>query len=477
MNVILMIFDSLRKDCVSAYGVPPWGAVQTPHFKAFSEQALVMTRAFPESLPTLPARRAIYTGQRVYPFHNADFRLKGDFRGAPGWGPIPESQATLAEILGAAGYRTGLVSDVYHMFKPSKSFWRGFDQWNFIRGQEMDPYRSGPRLTQEQIAEWYPQEMRDLGLGNKVVTRAVEDFVRQCVMNYHDRTREEDYLSPRVLREAALWLEQNRDAEHFFLTIESFDPHEPWLPPPHYRELYDSGSGDEQIISGYGDVENLSAALLARTRANYSGEVTLCDRWFGHLMEQLRVMGLLDDTLVILTSDHGHTIGDRGYMGKRGYPSMPEVYDIPLMIRFPEGKFAGRRSDIFVQHHDITALILDFLGVAPLEPIDGISFLEAATIGGAGHRDHVTIAWGPSPTVITNDWWLNCKVDGSGVLLYDLTTAEPFAVDVAAEHPDTVDELYALALQDAAGGFPDWLLDMARQQENAPGCSAIAARA
>jgi len=106
-------------------------------------------------------RRAIYTGQRVYPFQDGDFHLKGDFVGAPGWGPIPENQPTLAEMLSEGGYRTGLISDVYHMFKPSKNFWRGFDQWTFLRGQETDPSRSGPRLTQAEINYWLPEEIRN----------------------------------------------------------------------------------------------------------------------------------------------------------------------------------------------------------------------------------------------------------------------------------------------------------------------------
>ena len=113
MNIVLVVFDSLRKDCVGVYGSPPWGKVRTPHFDALAGESLVMTRAFPESLPTLPTRRALYTGQRVYPFDNGDFRLKGDFVGAPGWGPIPEEQATLAEMLTGAGYRTGLIADVW----------------------------------------------------------------------------------------------------------------------------------------------------------------------------------------------------------------------------------------------------------------------------------------------------------------------------------------------------------------------------
>jgi len=468
VNIILVIFDSLRKDSTGVYGPPPWGELHTPHFQAFARESLVLSRVYPESLPTLPARRAIYTGRRVYPFHNADFRLKGDFVGAPGWGPIPEDQDTLAEMLSRAGYRTGLIADVYHMFKPSKNYTRGFDQWTFLRGQETDPARSGPRLSQAELDHWLPKEMQ---------TEANIRFIQQCMMNLRDRTREEDYFAPRVLREAALWLEQNADAERFFLTVESFNPHEPWLIPPYYRKLYLKEEGQEQVKSGYHDVSQLPPYLLERTRANYKGAVTLCDRWFGHFMESLRVMGLLDNTAVIFTTDHGHSIGDRNYMGKRGYPSAPEVYDVPLMIRFPGAEHAGTTSDAFVQHHDITAAILELAQVEPETPIDGLSFLDAALKGAPGARDHVTVAWGSTPTVITDRWWMNCKVDGTGVLLYDLQAGEPCAANVARAHPDVVNELFALAVADARGGFPEWLLELARNQADAPGCSDLAARA
>jgi len=470
VNIVLVIFDSLRKDCTGVYGSPPWWRIQTPHFDALARESLVFTRAYPESLPTLPTRRAIYTGQRVYPFRNDDFRLKGDFVGAPGWGPIREDQHTLAEVLRDAGYRTGLIADVYHMFKPSKNFWRGFDQWTFLRGQEVDPYRSGPRLTEEQLDYWLPKEVRGEG------HQARSMFVQQCIMNYYGRTSEPEYFAPKVLREAALWLEQNQDAGKFFLTVESFDPHEPWLPPPHYRKMYSEEEGREQVVSAYGDVSWMDAALLTRTQANYCGEVTMCDRWFGYFMESMRVLGLLDNTLLIFTSDHGHSIGDRDYMGKRGYPASPEVYDVPLMVRFPGAEHAGLTSDMFVQHHDITAAILETAGVEPPDPIDGISFLDDALGGRPGQRDHVTVGWGSTPTVITRKWWFNCKADGTGVLLHDLEAEDPFAVNVADEHPDVVRELFALALEDAGGDFPDWIVELAKNQADAPGCSSLAAR-
>ena len=468
MNIILVIFDSLRKDCLGVYGSPPWGKVHTPHFDAFAGESLVMTRVYPESLPTLPARRAIYTGQRVYPFHNGDFRLKGDFVGAPGWGPIPEEQHTLAEMLSEARYRTGLVSDVYHMFKPSKNFWRGFHQWTFLRGQEIDPSRSGPRLTQTEIDYWLPKEMQNRGTIN---------FIQRCMTNMRDRTREEDYFAPRVLKEAVVWLEQNQDADSFFLTIESFDPHEPWLVPERYRKMYLKEGGREQVISWYSDVSSVDRKLIERTQANYSGEVTMCDQWFGYFMESMRTLDLLDNTMVIFTSDHGHSIGDRNYLGKQGYPSAPEVYDIPLLIRFPEAQYAGVTSDMFVQHHDIAATILEVANVKPPAEIDAISFLEDAIAGKTGPREHVTVGWGAAVTVITDRWWLNCKVDGTGILLHDLEAAEPFARNVARENSGVVSQLFALAKEDAGGSFPEWLIEIARTQADAPGCSDLAARA
>ncbi len=466
-NVILVVFDSLRKDCVGAYGPPPWGPVYTPHLDSLARESLLMTRAYPESLPTLPARRALYTGRRVYPFHNGDFHLKGDFVGAPGWGPIPEDQPTLAELLSEAGYRTALVSDVYHMFKPSKNFWRGFDQWTFLRGQEKDPYRSGPRLTQEQLDYWLPRHLQN---------EQTVEFIQQCIMNIHDRTKEEDYFAPQVFKAAAVWLEQNQDAERFFLTVESFDPHEPWLVPAHYRRMYLEEEGQEQVKSGYEDTLQLDEALLRRTRANYYGEVTMCDRWFGYFMESLRVLGRLDDTLLILTTDHGHSIGDRNYMGKRGYPSAPEVYDVPLMVRFPGAEHAGTTSGMFVQHHDISAAVLEAAAVELPAEIEGRSFIQGALTGDPGPRDHVTVGWGSTPTVITERWWFNGKVDGTGALLYDLQAPDPFARNVAGEHPYVVRRLFARAVEDAGGGFPDWLVELARNQADAPGCSDLAAR-
>ena len=150
MNIILVIMDTLRKDHVGAYG-NEW--IQTPHLDAFARESVLFTRCYPESLPTLPhppgdAHRAAHL-----PLSRAP-RFQGRlFAARRAGGRSPKSQDTMAEMLRAAGYRSALITDCYHQFKPSKNFHRGFDEWSWVRGQEADPYRAGPGVSEDEIAQ------------------------------------------------------------------------------------------------------------------------------------------------------------------------------------------------------------------------------------------------------------------------------------------------------------------------------------
>jgi arylsulfatase A-like enzyme len=470
MNIVFVVFDTLRKDCIGVYGEPFWGKVQTPNLDRFAGESLMFTGVYPEVLPTIPARRSIYTGKRVYPFHRGEFSLKGDFVGAAGWGPIPEEDDTLAEILQANGYRTGLISSLYHQFKPSKNYWRGFDQWTFVRGKENDPYRSGPEPTEEEIRHYLPEEME--------TSPYRREFIKRVIKNIRNLKHEEDYPVAQVMMESVRWLEENRDAKNFFLMVESFDPHEPWNVPVHYREMYDSETTREQILSGYSDTRGLPDELLKRTQANYSGLVSMCDRWFGYLYESIKNMGLLNDTVVIVTSDHGHSIGDRNYIGKRGYPSSPDVIDIPLFIKHPKGEGVGKKSDIIVQHNDYFSLVLGFSGLkydTKEKGIDGKDFWGPA-LENKSLRHHVTIGWSSGITLIEGNWWMNCRANGKGTFLYDREKDPEMKTNIASDNQDVVDRLFSLAVKDAGGKFPDYILKGAEEAKDFPGCSAIAAK-
>jgi arylsulfatase A-like enzyme len=258
--------------------------------------------------------------------------------------------------------------------------------------------------------------------------------------------------------------------------VECFDPHEPWFVPEHYRRMYGAQAGQQQQVASRYRRGGIGEEFLSSTQINYSALCTMCDRWFQHFYETMRNMGLLERTLLIVTSDHGHSIGDRGYLGKTGYPSDPSVFDVPLMVRHPEGRGAGKRTDYLVQHHDLTAQILSFAGVEPPEPIDGRPFFDAAVKGEEPGRDHATVGWGSAVTVIKDRWHFNCKVDGTGPFLYDLETDPRCETNVADDRPGVVRELFEMAVRDAGGEFPEYLTELARTEQDAPGCSSLAAR-
>jgi len=239
--------------------------------------------------------------------------------------------------------------------------------------------------------------------------------------------------------------------------------------------MYDDSAGQDNVLSPYAEME-MPADLLLRTRANYAGLVTMVDHWFGSLIDALDEGGWLEDTIVAVTGDHGHSMLERGYMGKRGYPGVPEVFNVPLLLRLPGGERGGWASPLWVQHHDLAATLLDLSGVSAPAPLDGISVGPALLNSAPAARDHVVAGWGSGVVVVTEQWWLSIKANGRGALLYPRAdVADPKAISVAEQHPDAVRELFALALTAASGEFPDYILAAADRNEDAPGCSPVAA--
>ena len=138
MKAIVVILDSLRRDHVGCYGAD---SIHTPALDQLSRESVRYTNPKPEALATIQTRRALHTGNRVFPFGGHQ-SAKGDNVRLLGWGAHSDSVVTMSEIARNAGLHTGLVTDTYHQFKPSMNFHRGFDQFRWIRGQENDHWNS-----------------------------------------------------------------------------------------------------------------------------------------------------------------------------------------------------------------------------------------------------------------------------------------------------------------------------------------------
>jgi arylsulfatase A-like enzyme len=439
MNVVLIIIDSLRKDHVGAYG-NSW--IKTPSLDAFARESLRFTRAYPESLPTICARRAIHTGFRTFPYKDRP----SEQRHAPayGWLPIPREQATLAETLEARGYQTMLVTDTYHQFRPPMDFNRGFDTCYWIRGQEKDHYRPILPASDEEIRERYLLHGEALK-------------ARQYLANTRDRETEEDWFAPRVFLRATEFLEAASKREPFFLVVDNYDPHEPWDPPEKYTSLYypDGFDGPEPFTSIYGRDDYLTERQLRRMRALYAGEVTMVDHWLGRFLDRMDELDLFENTLLILLSDHGHALGEHGYTGKPHYALWPELTDIVFMIRHPEGKGAGETSDYYASTHDVAPTILGFLGVEPVQPMEGQDLSMLLEGRGPEQRPHFTLGYSEFVWARDEGYAMFGRNDGEEAKLYDLLADPKMDSDVAAKHPDVVRRMFEeYVIGDAGGPLP-----------------------
>lgn len=444
MNVILIILDSLRKDHVGAYG-NDW--IQTPNLDALAKESLKFSRAYPESIPTIPARRAIHTGLRTWPFRNW-VPQKGETFFPAGWQRIPEDQTTLSETLKPEGYNTALITDTQHMFKASMNFQRGFDIFDYIRGQERDRYRSPLRVSEDLVARYTVD-------GNDASMRAK---VRQHLANTTYRKKEEDWFAPQVFTRAMDYLEVAREAQPFFLVVDSFDPHEPWDPPKKYVNLYDEGyRGSEPIAPNYSEAGWISERETKRMRNLYAAEVTFTDRWLGNFLDKVDNLGLMASTLFVVLSDHGVALAEHDATGKPSFALWPELTDVPFFVRYPDGKGAGETSDYYASTHDVAPTVLGALGIEPRQPMQGQNLGVIPDGGSPDPRPHFTLGYNDYVWTRDDQYAMFSLHDGSNARLYDLQRDQEMRNDISGSTPGVVERMFEeYVLADAGGPLPTY---------------------
>jgi arylsulfatase A-like enzyme len=419
-NIIVIMLDSLRYDHLGCYGDDK---VQTPNIDRLAQESVIFENAYPEGLPTIPVRTSLFTGNRT--LHSRP------------WQPLTREDQTMAEILDEYGYVSALIADTYHLFKPGMNFHRGFRTFRWIRGQEADAYVSAP----------HNKDLRDY---TKPVMRntPTEAMLDQYLRNTSQREKEEDYFVAQVMRASAEWLESNRVHPHFLLWIDSFDPHEPWDPPPEYERLYadPNYSGPRLIHPMYGPVDWMTEEELNYTRALYAGEVTFVDKWVGYLLDKIRELGLFENSIIVLLADHGHPHGDHGSIMKTPDNLYSELLRIPLLIRHPRGLYAGKRIDALVQTDDLLPTILDLLNLShETLAMTGQSMWPLVVGAQDKLRDCVVTGYyGSQHRCVRNETWSYIyRPHGHPPELYNLQEDPKEQNNVAHTYPEKADELAA----------------------------------
>ncbi|WP_114284015.1 sulfatase [Candidatus Halocynthiibacter alkanivorans] len=366
MKTVFVLFDSLNRLALGAYGGT---AIETPNFDRFAKLAVTFDKHYVGSLPCMPARRDLHTGRLNF-MHRS-------------WGPLEPFDESFARTLSQNGVYTHLISDHLHYFEDGGwGYANAFDSWDFIRGQEYDPVKALVVPPVDRIIEKYDERHYPFaGLKpGKTMTRHNSEKMAwkksRAAVNRDFLKEEADFPTAKCFASAFEFLDLNAAADDWFLQLECFDPHEPFVAPERFRAAYDSGySGKILDWPVYEKVTN-SAEEIAEIRGNYAALIAMCDEYFGKLLDYFDAHDLWKDTALVLTTDHGFLLSEHEWWGKNRTPYYEEISHIPLMIRHPDhGGAAGSRRSGLTQTPDLMPTFLDFHGCKVPTSVTGASLL------------------------------------------------------------------------------------------------------
>jgi len=314
-NVVVVSLDTLRFDHLGCYG---YERPVSPNLDIMADQGLLFRRAYSHAPFTLPSHASLFTS--LYPsVHCAD---------DPKSTVLPEGVPLLAEILARSGMATASFNGgclVSHEF----GFHRGFDLYC-----EVDPL--GDRFL-----DGITPNMNRLADGSKG-----------------------------SLDRAFSWMEETRDRP-FFLFLHTFMVHD-YMPPPemldklgvrHPRGLEQGEETWERIKKEYFRGDGLSPEELEWCVDTYDAAVMTADEMVGRLLRELKALDLMNDTLVIVTSDHGEEFMDHGGL-LHCWTVYEELIRVPLLMHVP-GIKGGSEVETRVNQVDIVPTVLDWLGMDP----------------------------------------------------------------------------------------------------------------
>jgi arylsulfatase A-like enzyme len=444
--VVLIVIDSLRADHVGAYGNE---VVRTPAIDSLAAEGVLFSRVYPEAMPTVPMRRTIMTGLRAFPF--TGWKAWEGMATRPGWQPIMPAERTIVEDMRDAGFHTSFVSD--NPFLTSADIFETFrarlDSYVKVPGQRGER-RPAETVPLEQAARWLPEPMRD---------EAEIAGVQRYLANNGRGEHAGQTAAARVFRTAARELDRMPADRPFFMVVDSFDPHEPWVPPRRFVDMYGDPAydGPEIATIDYRDSGYLTGAEIEHLQATYKASVTIMDLWLGTFLDRLRERGLDRDTVIALVADHGVLVGEHGWTGKGDYQLHPELIHVPLIVRHPDGRGAGTTSDYFANTLDLPPTLMALAGARPAERFEGTD-LSPILDGDrpAAERPFTYGGYGNFCFATDGRFKLISANDRGKHKLYDVAADPGETEDVAADNPDVADELYAGLVAEIGGEPPPW---------------------
>jgi arylsulfatase A-like enzyme len=353
MKAVFVLFDSLNRHLLGAYG---GRRIKTPNFDRLAARSLTFDRHYVGSLPCMPARRDMLTGRLSF-LHRS-------------WGPLEPFDNAAPQLLHGGGVYSHLITDHFHYWEDGGATYHNrYDSYEFVRGQEGDPWKAMVQPHWERLRELYHARQ---------FTTERRKYFSQNIINREFIKEEKDFPSVQCFAHGFDFLDRNQGADNWMLQIETFDPHEPFYAPARFKAPFDTGwTGPVRDWPRYGRVDELPAEC-EELRANYYAVVSMCDFLLGQLLDYFDGHDLWKDTALVVTTDHGFLLGEHDFWAKNRMNLYEEIVHIPLFVHDPRRPQPGVRSAALTQSIDLAPTLLDLFGLPAPAEMEGHSVLAAA---------------------------------------------------------------------------------------------------
>lgn len=351
MKAIIVFYDSLNKRYLPAYN--PECDTIAPNFTRLAKQSVQFNNSYVGSMPCIPARREFHTGR--YNFLHRE------------WGPLEPFDDSLPEHLKKQGIYTHLISDHLHYWEDGgANYHTRYSSWEIVRGQEGDHWKGQVRRPDIPPVVKVPRQQS--GEGESGLWRY--DWVnRQYIVE------KEDFPQKQCFDRGIEFIEKNKDADHWLLHLETFDPHEPFYAPREYLDLYPEEYDGRHFDWPRGEAVE-TAAEIDHCRRNYKALVTMCDDQLGRILDLMDRYQLWDDTMLIVGTDHGFLLAEHGHWGKNQMPYYNEIANNPLFIWDPRSGVKGEERSSLVQMIDWAPTLYDYFQVSCPADVQGRNLAE-----------------------------------------------------------------------------------------------------
>ncbi len=396
-NIIIFAIDSIRRDHMSCYG---YERLTTPYLDRLAADGVLFENAFSTYIPTTPAYSSILTGRDVMGTQQVSLSPQG---------PLDPNHPTLPEILKAAGYKTTCVGF-------DGGFFRGFDEY----------------LNFEGWVSWEDRPARKAENLNNVAIPAIEKHAKS--------------------------------KKPFMLFLRHMDPHSPYLPPAPYDQLFyskdpcDKKNKSMKPVFAFKPFSEFFASWMPPgvtdkdyVIAQYDGALAYMDACIQRIVTRTEELGIAEDTLIVVTGDHGETLYDHECFFDHHGLYEPTLI-VPLFYYWPGTLPVGIRSQAYTMHEDMVPTILDLCGLrkfAKGAKFDGKSLLPFFDGSEGTFRSEFYISectWMRKQGWRTPEWkfWEALEPDFHGkppVELYNLLLDPEESVNLADKEPKIVEHL------------------------------------